>query len=94
MIVIEDDSKPRDIADIVDREFPGSFQVNRKCWLVSGKSLNTRNVARKLGMSYDDEEEPSAIDGAAIFRITPSYWGIAKNEMWDWLTAAFERSDG
>jgi hypothetical protein len=89
LICAEDNSRPRDVSQLVDEAFPENYQFNRRCWVVAGKDLTTKKIARKLGIETDPEKETD-VDGVVVFRLTPSYWGSASSELWDWLSANFE----
>jgi hypothetical protein len=95
LIMAEDDSIPADIQKLVDREFPDSYKINKRCWVISLKGFTTEKVARKLNVAVDDDDDGEGkTEGVVIMRATPSYWGNANTQLWDWLKAHVEKPDG
>ena len=61
----------------IDAEFPNdNYEVGRGQWIVGFKG-----TAKQLYEKLLPEDEPS---GVTVFRAS-SYWGIAPQDMWEWV---------
>jgi hypothetical protein len=69
----------------INQEFPNdNYEVGRGLWLVGFKG-----TARQLYDRLFPTDEPS---GVTVFR-TSGYWGIAPQDMWEWLATETKKEE-
>ena len=92
LIMAEDQTTPKDLHKLIQDAYPDVFRINKQCWIISVQGLTAVKIATNLGVEPDDDEKGTR--GIVVFRATPSYWGNASTELWDWVAAKVESTDG
>lgn len=86
-IVLDDDPDVEAVHQIITTDFPDHLRFNVRVWFVSAQATTPQKLGAQLGI-------PDKLKGVVVFRMTPAYWGAARQEVWDWLKGQFEKTDG
>ncbi len=82
-------TKPEEMKAAIESKFPDdSFNLGNNEWLVSDKGT-AKEVSDKIGIS----SEASPVGSAIVFSMG-SYFGRASTNIWDWIKAKTEATDG
>ena len=85
------DASSEAMQNAVKRAYPEKHvQVGEKSFFVDApKGMTTAQVSDGLGI-----EKGSKMSGVVVVRLSGTYWGVAKSDLWEWLKSAMERDDG
>ncbi len=73
-------NRPELVVPALNANFPGDFlQISANEWLVAGRGLTAKDVSDKLGIT-------DGKSGSAIVFTTAGYFGLASNNIWEWIT--------
>jgi hypothetical protein len=82
-------TKTTDLAKAVQSAFADDhLRYSDSIWFIKGNGLTAKKVVEKLGV------EPGKLTGVVVFRLAGSFDGLSNREVWDWIGAAFEPSNG
>ena len=77
------------VEEVIKQKFPGEyFRISAGQWLVSTASTS-KELTETLGV-IDKDKGPGP---AVIFSIS-SFYGMWSEDLWEWLTLKFEKSNG
>jgi len=90
IFVILPQNEPAQLAlpAVIERAFPNAHRrLPNHVWLVAGKG-SAQDISNQLGITAKDGP------GTAVVFEVASYYGRASKDIWDWVKAKWEATDG
>jgi hypothetical protein len=93
VLLPQNEAAQRNLPPAVARVYPDDHkQLANHNWLVAGKGT-AQDVSEKLGIHKPDEPAASEVGTVMVLEIA-SYYGLATNDIWNWVKAKWEATGG
>lgn len=93
VVLPQNESAQRNLPDAVAKAYPdASKKLSNHNWLVAAKE-SAQDVSANLGITVKNDRGPGPTGTAMVLEVA-SYYGRATTDIWDWVKAKWEATDG
>lgn len=75
----------------IAKHYSGQFyKWGETAWFVHSTET-AQEIGKKIGIPQNRESAPQDSGRAVVMRLSPTYWGWAQTDLWEWLQSAFQK---